>query len=678
MNREAALIEVKKYLPDYLQSKGLSLYKPFNCLNPEHQDKSPSMSYNKNANNVHCFSCNCTYSLIDLIGIEYGITDTKEMINKAYELYNISIDQEDHIQRRTSGRATAKATAPEEVHQESNKAEATPELDPYIINCSKYINETDYLIKRGISLNLQKKYLIGYDKKQKNIIIPTGRDTYIKRSIDPEASGRYRNKGNSKLFNDMLAFMSDKPIYIVEGAIDCLSFLEVGAEAIALNSIANTKLLIDTIKEQLPEQALILALDNDEPGQKAQKKLAEELEVLEVSFYCFNPYGSYKDGNEALVKDKEAFSLKVKEGIEETIKYIESSEEERKQKAEEKKQKEKEEYINKYAANKCLQSFINDIAKDNNNSYYPTGFKYLDEKLNGGFYKGNLHVLGAVSSLGKTTFIQQIVDQIAEQRKDILYFSLEMSKYQLISKSISRYTLQQCIDLEWDYKLAKSARDITNYDKWEKYTDKEKALIKTAFNIYNGVAEKIYIIRGCGDIGAEEINTYVEEHIKITGNYPVVIVDYLQILKPYDFRASDKQNNDKSILLLKDIAVKYNIPVIAISSFNRENYITPVHVGCYKESGNIEYTADVLLALQYNNMDYIENEKQSDREKRIRELIKDNERKGREGSSQEIQLKILKQRLDPKNEQIFNYFPRYNYFMEIEKKTVPRPGTKHI
>lgn len=54
--------------------------------------------------------------------------------------------------------------------------------------------------------------------------------------------------------------------------------------------------------------------------------------------------------------------------------------------------------------------------------------------------------MGAISSLGKTTLILQIADQIAQNGKDVLIFSLEMAKAELMAKSISRHTLQQVLN----------------------------------------------------------------------------------------------------------------------------------------------------------------------------------------------------------------------------------------
>ena len=68
--------------------------------------------------------------------------------------------------------------------------------------------------------------------------------------------------------------------------------------------------------------------------------------------------------------------------------------------------------------------------------------------------------------MGKTTFILQIADQIAQQKQDVLIFSLEMARTELMAKSISRLTIELCEDS----KNAKTTRGITTGSKYAKYS----------------------------------------------------------------------------------------------------------------------------------------------------------------------------------------------------------------
>ena len=304
----------------------------------------------------------------------------------------------------------------------------------------------------------------------------------------------------------------------------------------------------------------------------------------------------------------------------------------------------------------------------------PTGFTLFDEILDGGLYEG-LYCIGAITSLGKTTLALQIADQIANRTgKRILIFSLEMSRAELMSKSLSRLTLKEALKEGKEAKLAKTARGITDGDRYKYYSEEEKIIITKAIETYGTkYAKNISIYEGIGDIGVTKIREEVERVKRLFGEAPIVIVDYLQILAPYNeeyIRASDKQNTDKNVVELKRISRDFKTTIIGISSFNRDNYTAPVNLSSFKESGAIEYSSDVLIGLQFLGMDYEEGENDKAREKRIRELRRSEEARGRAGQDQTIQLKVLKNRYGSKGDVILGFYPMFNYFEEnIEKNT---------
>lgn len=641
MDRNQAREEVKKYISDYLRSKGLPVNKKFICLNPEHTEKNPSMSLDPNTNKVHCFSCGATYDLIDLIKLQEGI-DTAEAFKRAYELYNIQIDQE--------------KTAPKD-----NIA--------YYRQCVERLKDTDYLKKRGISEETAKRFLIGFEPhfktadngsftEWKALIIPTGRNSFVARNTDPKAEdrNRYRNKGPSELFNSKALTDSNRPIFIVEGEIDALSIITLGAEAIGLGSTSNTKKLVEALKKEGTKQPLILSLDQDEPGQKAEKELAEELTALNVPFFRKNINEKYKDANEKY-KDANERLLADPEGLKEEIELAEriaadpeELKKEEEKAAEEERKKDLEE-LQKESAAYYMQDFINGIAKNVNTSFIPTGFIELDNVLEGGLYEG-LYIIGAISSLGKTTLVLQIADQIAQQGHDVVIVSLEMARSELMAKSISRLTFIDCLNTGEDNKIAKTNRGITTGKRYANYSDKEKDLIKKAMANYSSYANHIFIYEGVGDIGTEQIRETTKRHKEITGNAPVVIVDYLQIIAPADIRASDKANIDTAVKELKRISRDYKTPVIAISSLNRSNYNTKISMEAFKESGAIEYSSDVLIGLQLEGVG-----------RQSFELDK-----AKTEIPRRIELVILKNRNGATNKTInYSYYQLFNYFQEATK-----------
>ena len=617
MNRDQAREIVKDYLGDYLQAKGINPRKPFNCLNPEHPDKHPSMSYDRQRQRCKCFSCGASYDIFDLIGMDYGL-EGKAVFDRAYELYNLRIDSG---QAGSSG-AAAQAQAP---------AQPADQMD-YIRKAAAALAGSpaeEYMQRRGISRETAASFWLGYDpafstyeeaeegqrsfSTWRALIIPTGRGSYIARNIDPprppEKKNRYRKKGASVIYNAGTLYSAKKPVFVVEGELDALSVIEAGGRALALGSTSNYKQLIDQLRKQPVPQPLILALDADPSGQEAENRLAEELQALGAPFYRYSLYAAAKDANEALTADREGFMAEIAAA-------------ERAQEAAEKAAAEAEraEYM-KTSAAASLQGFLDGIKASVNTPAISTGFINLDQALDGGLYEG-LYIIGAISSLGKTTLALQIMDQIAQQGQDCLVFSLEMARNELIAKSISRLTYLNA-EREQD---AKTTRGITAGAKYALYSQAERALISRALAAYKEYAGRLYIHEGIGDIGVEQIKETVQRHISITGNRPVVLIDYLQILAPYDMRSTDKQNTDKAVLELKRLSRDHKIPVIGISSFNREAYKEAsgnrgrVSQTDFKESGAIEYSADVLIGLEFAAAGAKDYDERTEKRKLIREI----------------------------------------------------------
>lgn len=640
MNREQAKQEIKQNWQtlitgmDIVQAKAkvngkISYVCPF-CGHGAHGD---GLTYNPKSTDgtgLKCFgSCGFSGDIIALYQKKNG-KDFNEALQELAGQLNITIDKNESSQ------------TPAEI----SKDKPAPEGH-------------EYLKSRGISAKTAAAYGLSYAPKYKTfnldekgnqtyctwraLIIPTGKDNYVARNIDkpkePASKNRYRKKGASVLFNSAALYNSDKPVFITEGELDALSIIEAGGHAVGLGSTANIKQLLETLKSQPATQPLILALDTDEKGRKAEAKLEEELTALNVPYYCYNPYGAAKDANEALTTNREEF-----------IAEVATAERAREAELEAIAEAQKAEYLQTSAA-ASIGDLQKEIAESASTPVISTGFGSLDGILDGGLYSG-LYILGAISSLGKTTLALQIADQIAEQGKDVIIFSLEMAKTELMAKSISRHTFLQAEDRS----NAKSVRGIIDGARYVKYSQTEKDLIKSATESYRKYAEHIFIHEGIGDIGVEKIREAVRHHITLTGNKPVVFIDYIQILAPYEKWVTDKQNTDTTVRELKRISRDFNIPVIGISSFNRDSYKGnssnkgKVGMTDYKESGAIEYSADVLIGLEFASAGTSDYDEKTEKKKNPRE----------------IRLVILKNRNGKAWETAdFYYYHIFNYYQEI-------------
>lgn len=292
--------------------------------------------------------------------------------------------------------------------------------------------------------------------------------------------------------------------------------------------------------------------------------------------------------------------------------------------------------------------FLKYVEKNSEQVAISTGFKNLDNILEGGLYPG-LYVLGAISSIGKTTFALQMADNIAQSGRTVFFYSLEMAKNELIAKVFS-HRLAQIGQKHL------TTRDILNGALTEKDI---KAF--TSFEKYDAWCNNSYFFEGNFNIGVSQISDCLTHYEKEKSAIaPVIFIDYLQTLAPYYETLSDKQAIDKNILELKRLSRDFNTPVFVISSLNRESYYAPVSMASFKESGAIEYSADVLIGLQYYGFDYEESETDTARKYRLREVLSISEKQSIRG----IQLKILKNRNGERADIFFNYYPDVNTFSE--------------
>ena len=322
--------------------------------------------------------------------------------------------------------------------------------------------------------------------------------------------------------------------------------------------------------------------------------------------------------------------------------------------------------IDKYKATNYLDSFINGDALTEM-PYIDTGFNAINKALDGGLYPG-LYVLGAISSMGKTSLMLQLADQIAEQGQAVLFFTLEMGAHELIAKSLSRYSFIEAAFVDQD---AATARSITNMHKRELFNTYQLTNVNGAIDIYQKeVSNNIWYFESLGDIGTKEIRREVAKHYKATGSAPIVFIDYLQILKPYNEFWTEKRNTDRAVTELRKLARDYKTPVFCISSLNRDSYKGDIDLNAFKESGAIEYGSDVLLGLQLPALEDGTTPKEA---KANKKAIEEEKRKVK----RTLELKILKNRSGSTGDRIpLNYNAKFNYFTD-ESESAPgwKPAT---
>ena len=289
-----------------------------------------------------------------------------------------------------------------------------------------------------------------------------------------------------------------------------------------------------------------------------------------------------------------------------------------------------------------------------------TGFSNLDGKDNKRkfiiLYPG-LYVIGAVSSGGKTTFCLQLADNLAEAGEHVLFFAFEQTRFELVSKSLARL----CQSGGAFYESAPTAIDIRN--------GRTSPELREAMQKYRAISQNSRIIECDFRTDITKIENTVEDYIKQTGVKPVVFVDYLQLITSNDTRLkSTKDIVDSNVRALKLLQMRHELLMFVVSSINRENYATSIDFQSFKESGGIEFTADVVMGLQaYIIHDELFNGAEKTNiniKRRALELAK------RE-KPRHIEMRILKNRYGIANASFyFQYYSQFELFIPSTLQTM--------
>lgn len=639
-----SLISLPEYIASVvsMDSKGF-----FSCINPNHPDKHPSMCVDQNhPQYVHCFSCQASYDLFDCWAlINDGVTETrKNSAGKEKPVYNfnaVASEIADHYGYTLIGDPANNLPEPPLPEPEPEPAQTQTSNDSNIRAQLEAwhasLNQTDYLQKRGITQTTAEIFNLGYSALTNSIIIPYGQDGYyVQRAINPiEKHGRYRFPiGQVRVYNAE-ALKECKTVFIVEGQFDALSIMQESEVGAVATSTSQTRLIVKTLqkfKEQDPtiNPTIILSMDNDRAGQKANRALQRDLEAHGFTCYVNPVNGDYKDANEFLIKDREGFRQKLQHVINQPDNWLDKY----------------------YADIKQRHDYPDNI---------PTGFTNLDDELDGGL-QPKLYVLGAVSSLGKTTFALNVADNLAKQGRHVFFFSMESSKREVTDKLLSRAS---CLSNghKWTQLQVSRGAWLNNAEDKEEFDGLFKA-----FSRYQRFLH-IYDNRVKASQVKDLVNSWLDNHPD--EKKPLVVVDYLQILQAEQDNVTDKAKVTDSVSVLSELTKQAEVPVLVISSLNRASYWQDVSFESFKESGEIEYSADVMLGLEFaHREEYITVQKNGHVE-----LNKEKFDQRKQEVPRRVEMVILKNRTGKTGGHIFfKYNAMFNSYQACTEKEAAIPN----
>lgn len=225
-----------------------------------------------------------------------------------------------------------------------------------------------------------------------------------------------------------------------------------------------------------------------------------------------------------------------------------------------------------------------EITKENEDNYFKESEKPKIEMefatlndLVGGFEGGDMIVIGARPAVGKSAFAAQMTNHFSELGKRIGYFNLEMPENQIYERFVS----------------AVSGIGLTRIKRAVNFTGDEKQRFDRANEILE-TKEQIVVTTG-----SQTVNNI--KALCKNSEYDVIIVDYLQLIKPEGrYRGNRFAEVGEISHSLKAIATDLQIPVIVLSQLNRASVgregKEPT-MSELRESGDIEQDASVIILL---------------------------------------------------------------------------------
>ena len=209
-----------------------------------------------------------------------------------------------------------------------------------------------------------------------------------------------------------------------------------------------------------------------------------------------------------------------------------------------------------------------------------TGFRDLDRDTSG-LQKSDLILVAARPSMGKTAFTLNIATYAAMHGHTVAFFSLEMSKEQLVQRMLcseggidsQRLRTGQLEDADWD------------------------RLINTADRVSKA---SIYIDDTAG-INVMDLRSKARR-LKAEHGLDLIVIDYLQLMQGRARSNSDNRQQEISEISrsLKALARELDVPVVALSQLSRSvesRTVKKPMLSDLRESGSLEQDADIVMFL---------------------------------------------------------------------------------
>lgn len=208
-----------------------------------------------------------------------------------------------------------------------------------------------------------------------------------------------------------------------------------------------------------------------------------------------------------------------------------------------------------------------------------TGFSYLDAALEG---IHGLNVIGGAPKVGKSAFVIQVASQMAERGIPVLYYDFENGRQQVYQRILSRLSRLEV------RRLAAGELNDEEQDRYEEACAKLRRMLQ-CLRVINDRKVTPELMRRHIDFIRHETRS----------KYTVVVIDSLHKL-PFKDLSERRTGIDAWLRQLESIRDELQVSFLVISELSRGSekaYSERPHLGVFKGSGDIEYSADNAMVL---------------------------------------------------------------------------------
>lgn len=377
-----------------------------------------------------------------------------------------------------------------------------------------------YLMERGIEPKTAEQFRLGFDSAKigfqagkgmmggyfHNCIVFPIVDAEEKvidlvgRTID-NRQPKYRSLlGQTDIFFNHPIIGHAEDIILTRNLFDVLSLSQVKLPAVALPEFS---LFREQHAQALAGKRVFISYSNDDSGRRESIKIAAMLEGIATEVYVVHLPEGLHDVNHLFTRVQEPLGLYMNllnESVSENLK------------------------MPVFPDSRSVTVFTEEYAKRQKGlvAGITTGFRELDENLVGGLTTGLLLIAGGVSS-GKSMFLRQMADQMAEKGVPVVYVSWEMTSYKLWCRSIARI-------------LQVPPRDVLA-------GNIALERINQAAQQYAETARHMWTIEATLNLTLQDIEETINRIIQSIGSVPVIFIDDLLRIAMRDGNGNLVHNN---------------------------------------------------------------------------------------------------------------------------------------